>query len=190
MNLEEEKAVIYSMMQDITQERRKLTDMYLDLQARANEINRLQALGLDEVGVATHIKAHNTMQVKQIKENIERESSNAITRLQNNLNIIEKPKEVEQKSVIPKIEIEREKDKLPKKASQLSIDKLAGGIASVLKSYGSPMSVKDLHEKLQAELDIEITTNNFRNNVLPRSCKKNSNIQRAMRGYYQYVRSD
>lgn len=47
MKISEEKEYIYSMMRDITAERRQLTEMYLNLSKRLEILNNYQEFGLD-----------------------------------------------------------------------------------------------------------------------------------------------
>lgn len=180
MNINEEKAMIYSMMNNLTAERRKITDMYGDLKKRLDELILLETRGLEDLSIQGYVDIRNNKMKSLSVENVEREMNKIIKNIETDF----EPKE---KEIIPKREIDIEKEKLPKKSSVINIDKAVGAISTVLKEKGEPMQVKDIHEQVEEALEVTIKLANFRNNILPRACKKNPKIQRAMRGYYQYV---
>ena len=97
----------------------------------------------------------------------------------------------ESSSIIPIAEIEREKDRLPRRSSQANIDRVKGIVVSMLKKVGKPVHVKEIHvnlnKKLKANDEGEVNITNLRNNILPRIMKSNKSIQRVTRGYYQYI---
>ncbi len=60
-------------------------------------------------------------------------------------------------------------------------------IASILKEAGKPLSNKQLYETLIASAEIYPTYQNFAHNILPQIQKDDGiNVERAMRGYWQY----
>jgi len=166
-------------MRNITEERRKLTEMYYGLKERLDELNKLETLGLNNLSIKGYVDLHNEHTKNKSVNNIKREMSIAISRAEES----EKEKEL-----IPKRVIEESKEKEDKKTKKkfLNLDKVVGNIAHVLKDKGTPMKVVDIHAKVQEVMDTNIEINNFRNNILPRATKKNENIQKVMRGYYQY----
>lgn len=180
MNISEEKEHLYSMMREITEERRKLTEIYFSLKQRLDSLNGLEIRGLEDLSIKGYVDLFNSREKNQTITNIEREMS-AIK------NEAEK-KEKEEEYKIPKKEIEIEKDRYAKKSAYLNLDKVIGLISHVLKNSDVPMSLKNLHHSVQEVSDVEIKINNFRNNILPRACQKNKNIQRVSRGFYQYVK--
>jgi hypothetical protein len=185
MNIAEEKVYIYSMMRDITEERRDLTKIYFELKSRLDELNRLELRGLEDLSVKGYVDLNKSRNTETAIINIQREASHAINKVQQEAN-----PEPEEKTVIPKLEIEREKDEIAKKSRKstgLPLEKVAGFIAHVLKEHGVPMSVKDLYEEVNERAENQITRNNFRNNMLPRAAKLNSKINNVSRGFYQYL---
>jgi len=180
MNISEEKEHLYSMMREITEERRRLTEIYFSLKQRLDSLNTLEVRGLEDLSIKGYVDLFNNRDRKQVTTNLERE-----------MNAVKEKAEKEEEKIdykIPKKEIEIERDKRPKRSAYLNLDKVMGTISYVLKNSDVPMSLKDLHSNVQKESDMEIKINNFRNNILPRAIQKNKNIQRATRGYYQYVR--
>lgn len=180
MNISEEKEHIYSIMRELTLERRKITDMYFDLKKRLDELDALQRRGLEDLSLEGYVDLYNKDKKESSIANITREMNRIVKNIENE----HEPKE---KEIIPKLEIEKEKDKMPKIRSSISIDKAAGVIASILKEKGAPMQIKDIHKSMEEKMDTEIKIANLRNNILPRASNINPKIQRAMRGYYQYV---
>lgn len=186
MKISEEKKYLYSMMKSVTEERNKLLDIYHGLTNRLNELNKLE---LELQNVKPEVKE----EVKKVKEEeiFEEDEEEDNLPLSHFIDLFNKKniegvqiKEVDY--IIPKTEIEREKDKLPKRSAHVNIDRVTGIIAEVLKDFGVPMSVKDIYRKVNDKHETKIGFANFRNNLLPRATKKNKRIDKAYRGYYQY----
>lgn len=193
MNIDEEKTYIYSMMREITEERRRLTDIYYSLKNRLDSLHQLEQMGLEKLSIKGYIDLYNQYSKNQNQiaiANIERETKHVINELsKNNLNNPEQEKEEQdlvKEVIIPKSEIEIEKDKEPRKRSHLNLDKVTDVIISVLKEAGVPMPMQALYEKVCEKLNRDINPHNFRANIMPRAMQKNNKIQRVMRGYYQY----
>lgn len=180
MNIGEEKAHIYHLMSEITSERRKLTEMYYDLKARLDELNKLEIRGLDDLSLKGYVDLYNNREKELKVANIKREMGSILKKVE------EKPV-IKEDIIIPKKEIEKEKDKLKKRSSQINLDKVIGLITTVLKETGTPMNVKAIYKQVINKSDMDIKLPNFRNNILPRACQRNKKIQKAMRGYYQYI---
>lgn len=197
MRIGEEKRFLYSMMQNITEERNRLAQSYVELLQRLKELNELEKLEqnfynfeiippIDRDMVAEPIPNDS----KTLEDYIQIHNRWLDEAYSENLSYKKTADEFKQEEKIPKVEIEKEKDKLPKRSGQLNMDKVYGLITYMLKEKGSPMSVKDIHKGLNERLDVEVKMSNLRNNILPRACKNNPKIQRAVRGYYQYVYGD
>lgn len=189
MNISEEKRFLYTMMTDTMAERRKLTEIYYDLKKRLDELNSFERMGLDEIPIKEYIEGLNRRNTSNAVENIRKVAEHSIQRVEKEAEEKINPPEV---PLIPKAEIELEKEKISKNkpsrtTGTVSVDKAAGMIAHVLKEHGIPMTVANLYEAVNAMSDIPITRNNFRNNMLPRSMKVNRNIDNISRGYYQYL---
>lgn len=82
MNINEEKAFVYSMMKEVTEERRRLTDIYYDLKKRLDDLDRLEHRGVDELSLQGMIDLHNAKTTALAVANIQRESMRAIERVQ------------------------------------------------------------------------------------------------------------
>lgn len=188
MDISKEKEYLYEMMRDITNERRKLSDMFYELKVRLDEIIKLETKGIDSVPTKGIVDLHNARDAKRMISNIERQSAHEIKKIEKEAELKANPIE---KTVIPKVEIEIEKEKESKQNKSrkggLSVDKAAGIIAHILKEKGVPMKSKDLYELVNKQLDSPITRSNFSNNVLPRSSKVNSKINNVSHGYWQYL---
>lgn len=192
MNIDEEKTYIYTMMKEITEERRRLTDIYYSLKKRLETLYDLEQRGLDNLSIKGLVDLSNEYNKRQNEiaiYNIERETKHIINEIKNaNLNNPEEVKEDQNaiKEAIPKHEIEKEKDKEPKRKGYLNVDKVIDCIVSVLKEAGTPMAIKALHQKVCEQLGRDIKSHNFRANLLPKAMQRNNKIQRVTRGYYQY----
>lgn len=193
MDNQEERKFLYSMMQSITEERKNLTEIYLELMKRINKLDVQESninsnnptsfspMIEDEESHSNVVIDDKTVEGKTLQEYIDFHNQNLkddYSRNEDSFYI--------NNDIIPKSEIEKEKDKLPRKNVTLNMDKVSGLIVLILKEKGAPISVKEIHRELNERLELEVTMQNLRNNILPRVCKKNPRIERATRGYYQY----
>jgi hypothetical protein len=180
MNINQEKEHLYSMMKDITDERRRLTDIYWDLKKRLDFLNSLEERGIEELSLDGYIDLHNKINKEMAVENIKRESSYIIEEIKN-------PKK--EKNKVEK-EVEIQKDNIAKKrkgrGNYINRDKVISTLSSILKEEGKPIKVKELYSKVNAVMDIDIKYSNFQNNIIPQAVEKNSKIERVTKGYYQY----
>lgn len=170
MNKREERAHIYSMMRDITAERRELTKMYNDLMSRLDSLEYSEE---EELTIEDHVNMYNRIQNENFSKIVKEEKNSE-----------------EEDTVIPKYEIELAKDREAvknKNRNVLSLDKATGMIAHALKEHGVPMKVSDLYEAVNNMSEVPISKSNFRNNILPRSMRLNKNIDNIRRGFYQYL---
>lgn len=336
LNINEEKAFVYSMMKEITEERRRLTDIYYDMKKRLDDLDRLEIKGVEELSLQGMIELHDARKTALAVANIQRESLRAIEKVQQDIkpetimanlaslqqqvmqvtkqseesqqmysqqqttqapqqqtffnqsvqapveksvaSPIEKPlaspttsslnpfshqqafftspvgkpvnaekpelvsstpsqEEMERDEIIKKIEREKEKaiqkiqsevkdttinERIPKaeilkekekaivqakvaktykkaekpakpaktekSGGQVSFKKVAEIVVSILKEAGKPVKSSDLFEELNKHPDVEVSAKNFSNNIMFRIAKENPKIDRAMRGYYQYMR--
>lgn len=190
VNINEEKAYIYTMMKEITEERRRLTDIYYSLKKRLDTLYQLEQRGLENLSIKGYVDLCNEYNQRQNEiaiSNIKRETKHIISELKNaKFNNSEDEKEEQNTEAIPKHEIEKEKDKEPKRKSYLNVDKVIDCIVSVLKEAGTPMATKALHQKVCEQLGRDIKSHNFRANIMPKAMQRNDKIQRVTRGYYQY----
>lgn len=193
MNIDEEKEHVYTLMKEITVERRKLTEMYFSLKERLDDLSKLEQRGLTEMSLQGYVDLHNKMQ-KDYSEsaikNIERESQYSIRRIERD----NREREAEEKrKEEPKFKKEIQEEKNERRASVLkgkknvSIERIASIVSSILRENGAPMSASDLHEELNNRIEQNITRKNFNSNIMYRINKMgNTRIERPTRGYYQY----
>ncbi|QPK89711.1 hypothetical protein IEN91_04480 [Bacillus velezensis] len=178
MEISKEKEHIYTLMRDITEERRKLTEMYYDLKMRLDELNKLEKKEL-----ISDIPLEGYVQLFNDQRRIEEVSGKKVTPYKKEVErLVEEPK-----SVIPKKDIENARDEENvKRNTYLNVDKVVGEISHILKKSTTMISTRDLHEKVQESLEVSIGFHNFRNNILPKARKKNPRISQATRGFYEY----
>lgn len=179
MNIGEEKRYIYEQMSDITQERRKLTDIYYELKKRLDGLNQLEERGFGELSTKGYVDLHNEKSKTVPINNMFREMNHIAKK-------IEKDHDKRDESV-PEEDIIKEKHKEPKKRGSLDLDKVSALIAETLKESGRPMTIPDIHKKVSEKTDYNISLSNFRTNILRRALDKNKKITKAMRGHYQYT---
>jgi hypothetical protein len=164
------------MMSEITKERSKLTDAYLLLLNRLDKLNEIELYNKRENVVIEE----NVQEIPAVEESL-----NDIIDRHNEQFKDEIEVKVEESNIIPKIEIERELDRLPKN-KPMSSERATSLISEILKEAGNPLSAKDIYSKLCDRTNHRITKANFTSNLLQRALKKNKNIERATFGYYQY----
>lgn len=181
MDIQKEKTYIYEMMKEITQERRRLTDIYYGLKERLDFLFQQEQKGLETLSLKGYTDLFNQIQKEIAVTNIQREANHVIKQMETPLE--------ENKSIIPKQEIEKEKDivyKKEKRTGLLNIDKATNLIAIALKDVGSPITLQNLYERVNALSEIEITKKNFQNNIIRRAMIKNNKIENPTKGFYQY----
>lgn len=81
INIAEEKKYLYEMMQDITKERRTLTDMYFDAKKRIDDLNRLEEDGMKDLNINGYVDMRNEANRKRMIDNIQRESEYKINQI-------------------------------------------------------------------------------------------------------------
>lgn len=173
-------------MREISEERRRLTDMYYGLKERLDKLNDLEMKGIGDLSIKGYVDLYNSYNKEVAVTNIKREAEHAVKKTEE----VFTPKE--EKKLIPMIEIEKQKEKesakiVSSRSSYLNVDKVISIIASLLKDNGVPMDIKTIHKKIESDFDMVITEQNLRNNIMRKAMMKNKRIQRATRGFYQYI---
>lgn len=70
-----------------------------------------------------------------------------------------------------------------------SFDRISKHIVSILKQSATPLSNKQIFDKLRDEYEIAISLKNLTCNILPKMINERSlPVQKAYRGYWQYKR--
>ena len=189
MNISQEKEHLYLMMRDITSERRKLTDMYYGLKERLDELHKLESRGLEDMAVNGYIDMFNKVQKEIAVTNVRRESENIIKNIEKESEQMLSASCKDGEDTVFKKEIEEDKETFKSKKTNkkyINSDKIIGVVASTLKEKGIPMGMKDIYDSIMKNERVDMTMANFRNNIMPKVLEKNKNVQRAMRGFYQY----
>lgn len=182
MNIGEEKKYVYSMMSSVTEERRRLTDIYYGLKDRLDELNKLESRGLDSLDVKGYVDLHNENNKAIMVENIKRETKKVIDEISS------EKKEEKEETLKDKVKKEVVMDSLRRpRENQISIERVISVITTILREYGLPMSTSNLYERVNEKFDGAIKEKNFRNNMLYRIGKMDNNIERVGRGFYQFV---
>lgn len=185
MNIQEEKKFIYEMMKDITNERRKLTDIYYGLKERLDFLHIQEQKGLEDLSLSGYTNLFNETQKQIAVTNIKREADFLVEKISNN-NIEESGKIEETQSIIREKEIIKDNE-TKKKSRYLNTDKVISNIVMVLKDAGQPLKIKELYNRLVIVMpDEKIDYKNFQNNIIKRAKERNNKIEMPMRGFYQY----
>jgi hypothetical protein len=214
LDIREEKQYIYRMMEDITAERRNLSEVYFDLKKRLDKLDELELRGLDQIGVEGYLDLYKRRDRQLSASNIRRElelldkrkdreesptpplapaatTTAPVNELVSNMKkAVEKIEESEKpEEKIPKKIIEEAKRKEQDKAGgnkQVDFQQATSAIRTVLKETGRPIAIPDLHKKVEEVMDRKLDLKNFRTNILFRAVKNDDKIVRAGRGFYQY----
>src|SRR5690606_16325422 len=116
--------------------------------------------------------------------------------LEKSIEVIEKPVEAKQKIPKPVIEEAKAKEKENKKVnktktkskrSSLDFNKVGAVIRIMLKEHGKPMEMAQLQKEVEAMMEVSITDNNFRQNLMYRAHKEYKDIVRVGRGLYEFI---
>lgn len=78
MNISEEKNYLYGMMKDITDERRRLSEMYMSLKTRLDQLNTLEEKGVTELSTKGFFDMFNDRETTIQITNVQREAQSAI----------------------------------------------------------------------------------------------------------------
>lgn len=164
LDIRKEKEYIYRLMNDITDERRKLTDMYFSLRERLNELNKLEERGLTRLSVEGCVELHNNMYHQE---------SNSL------------PTEKEERVLKSTKEYVEENINKKSMKEKPSLEAIESVISSILIRNGKPMRAKDIYNEMLSETNYYITKGNFTSNVLYRIVSKGSSkVKRYKHGYY------
>lgn len=190
MNVGQEKEHIYSIMRDITAERRRLTDMYFEMKKRLDSLYELEEKGLYDLDIKGYVDLRNELSREASLRNVARESENAINKINEDFDSRSSEEDEEKKSIIKKsINKERSlyKDSQDK-PDVTSYESMKSLVRTILMENGSPMSLDELLEAMNKRIeDGAITKKNLSSNILYRIFKDNDEkIKRVSRGYYQY----
>lgn len=82
MDINKEKEYIYMMLQNIHEERRRLTEMAAGFKNRLDELNRLEMQGIEELSVKGWVDLHNQAKKEVAATNISRETAFLEERMQ------------------------------------------------------------------------------------------------------------
>lgn len=247
MNIGEEKAFLYGMMKDITEERRRLTDMYFSLKERIDALHKLEEIGVGDLSTKGFIDLWNDRNVQIQMANINREKEYqkelqtprydkiAYTLEQGQAEraerIAEREKEMQEAAERKELETrdrewaiqqakkeadedevaqaslfvsekiseqveqveqvgQKKKTKKAKKGqrnvSGLKTKEAIFFVKKILAEHGTPMTTKDLLEKVEELSGFEVGHKNFANNVMRRVMAADSKIERPTPGFYQY----
>ena len=80
MNVSEEKNYLYGMMKDITDERRRLSEMYMSLKTRLDQLNTLEEKGVTELSTKGFFDYFNNSDTTIQITNVQREAQATINR--------------------------------------------------------------------------------------------------------------
>lgn len=185
MNLQDEKSYLYEMMRDITKERRKLVEMYYGLKERLDFINSMEQKGIEELSLDGYIDLFNKTQKETVINNIKRESEHIIDKIEKDNNIEESRISVNIKEEIKKEDAQKRKGR--GKGIGVNKEKVYSAISEILKECGTPIALPKLHDSVNKKLDSNIKYDYLQNTLLRDAMAKNKKIQRASRGYYQYI---
>ncbi len=198
MNISEEKKYVYQMMREITEERRRLTEMYFTLKERLESLDKLEQRGLEDLSIQGYLDYLKMKDQELSTQNIAREASNianTITNSTDRINVIEermKEQNEEKKEEVklkeePKFKKEiQEESNRRRRAKYANVDKVMDEIVRILKEAGKPMSLDEMYKELIDSSEHYVTKNNFRNNIIRRLMQKHKKVERVTKGYYQY----
>lgn len=184
MNIGEEKEHIYSIMREITAERRELTEIYYNLKKRLDELTRLEERGLDTLSLKGYADLHNKMSRETSIANIKRESNKAVKIIEEESRVDE---DVHSNRENLKKQIQKDKSESKPKRVSISFERMVSMVTNVLKEHGAPMKLDDLYNVINEKTNGAVGKKNFSNNIMYRMVNSSDNkIERAGRGYYQY----
>lgn len=183
MNISDEKEHIYSLMREVSGERRKLTDIYYGLKERLDDLHKLEQQGLSNLDLKGYVDLHNNLAKHTAISNIEREAKKQVDIIEDSHG----PKE-EGPKFQKEIAEERNRRKPNPRSAKMGLDQMTLTIASILKEKNEPMSLENIHTEVEDRLDVEIGMKNFRNNIMYRVNKYSDKVERSSHGFYQYKR--
>lgn len=174
MNISEEKRYLYDMMKEVTEERRKLTEMYYGLKERLDFLHEQEQKGLEDLSLKGYVDLANETKKQIAVTNIQRETENLVKKIESN--------NIEESRLTSKINEEILNSPIKKYTSTESkITK----ILEILKDSDIPIHIKEIYNKLNEDFP-EIKYKYLTNNLILDALKKYPRIQRVSRGYYQY----
>jgi hypothetical protein len=82
MNINEEKMYCYQMMKDITDERRRLSEMYMSLKNRVDELTRMEEKGVNELATKGFFEFFNDRETTIHITNVNRETQATVKKFE------------------------------------------------------------------------------------------------------------
>lgn len=164
-------------MKDITEERRKLTEMYFDLKERLDSLTKLEEKGLDELDIKGYIDLRNSTNVERVQANLQRETN----RIVGEMNLNSRPSLPQQEQQ------ELDKNSHGRKNMHVSHELVKSAVIEYLKNAGRPVKISDMVEPINKQLDSNLTSHNFCYAVMKRIEKDTDKLSRPMKGYIQYT---
>lgn len=172
MNISEEKTHIYGLMKDITEERKRLTDMYYSLKERLDELNSLETRGLDELDVKGYVDLYNENQIVKKSENVRRE-----------LEQLTKAKKEPSKA-------KKEHDQKNKPSSvpnYTSRETVTSAVLEILKEEGIPVKIDLLRQKVNEKLHHNFKASYFNYVLIKRIVEDCEKLNIPNTGFIQYL---
>lgn len=188
VDIQKEKEYIYSIMREVSKERRELTKIYFGLKERLDDLMKLERLGIENISATGYVNLRNNIDKETMIENIKRETSQAIQNIENENYGLTNSEAMRKENIASKIkeEIQAEKNSSKVKVKKLSTEAITGIVSNILKEFGTPMELSKIHKELNDRIDYNITMKNFSNNIIYRVMKNTNRVERVSRGFYQY----
>ena len=176
MKVEEEKEYIYSLMKEITQERRQLTQIYYDLKVRLDDLNKLEEKGLDELSLKGYLDLQNARNIEAVKANLSRETGRIIESVT--------PKKEES---VAQIEEKQKNGHKKFRRRKVSDEAIKSVVIEILKERGTPIKLSELLQPVNSALGANLTKQNFCYIIMKNIIEKSDKLNRPMKGYVQYI---
>lgn len=182
MNIREEKEYCYQMMREISQERRKLTEMYYGLKERLDNLDKLEQRGLDDLDIKGYVDLYNERNKDIIVSNVKRETDSIIQNLEKDIKKENASKAEKENDFI------EEKKPVKRKGSftRVSTERSFSAIVEVLKEQGVPCDFKTLQKLAEEKMGVSVNQHNFRYAIIPKLMEENKKVTRPTKGFLQY----
>lgn len=181
MNISEEKRYVYEMMKDITNERRLLSEMYMELKKRLSELNSLEERGFTDLDVEGFLDYSKNKSSDLLKNNMQRE----LTRIEevrgrSVTHVEEKLVPVEAKDVQSLKDYD---DRTNKKDQRVDNIKVIDFIASYMRRTNKKMKSADMYKLVLKELEIDLKPATL-GNIIHRIKDRHPDVVRIKFGVY------
>lgn len=177
MDINQEKKYIYSIMKEVTEERRSLTEIYYRLKERLDKLHELEQRGLTNLDLKGYVDLHNELSKKNIVDNIKRESNKIVKDIEKEYNNSDDTND----KVVKPIDVTASR--------KPSFELLKSMITNVLRESNTEMNLDEILECVNNKLkgEYHLTRKNLSSNILYRIFKDNDRkIQRVGHGIYKY----